>query len=239
MSDPPAAPPPGVSLRAGAIDIAPVLLGMIPFALVFGVASVEAGLGLPEALGFSTLVFAGASQLVAVDLLDGGAPAWVVAMTVIVINLRLAMYSASLGTYWVRQPVGRRAIAAYLLTDQVYAVSVARFEDDAKPSVERWWYYLGAGVVLWTVWQATTVIGVVVGDAVPEGVPLGFAVPLTFLCLLLPAVSGRPALVAALVGGSVAIAAAGLPANLGMPLGALTGVGIGYLVRVRGRRAWR
>jgi predicted branched-subunit amino acid permease len=232
---PPAAAPPRRSFRAGATAVAPVLLGIVPFGLVAGVAAVEAGLGLAEAVGFSTVVFAGASQLAAIELIGAGAPAWVAIMTAAVINLRMAMYSASLGTYMTDQPLGRRTLAAYLLTDQAYALSVGRYQQEGGPRepVDRWWFYLGTAVVLWTVWQITTVLGVVVGGAVPEQVPLGFAVPLTFLCLLVPSVTDRPTLAAALVGGGVAVAAAPLPANLGMPLGAAAGVLVGYLLSRR------
>ena len=225
------------SFRAGAIDIAPVLLGIIPFGLVAGVAVVEAGLGLPEALGFSSLVFAGAAQIAAVDLVGGGAPAWVAILTAAVINLRMAMYSASLGTYLTREPVGRRVIATYQLTDQAYALSIARFRDTTRPAVVHWWYYVGAGFVLWASWQAVNVLGVVVGDAVPDAVPLGFAIPLVFLCLLVPTITDRPSVVAAVVGAGVAVLADPLPANLGMPLATLAGVGTGYLVHLRRRRS--
>lgn len=236
VSRPTAAPTPRRSFRAGATAVAPVLLGVVPFGLVAGVAAVEAGLGLAEAIGFSTVVFAGASQLAAIELLGAGAPAWVAVMTAAVINLRMAMYSASLGSYMTDQPVGRRAIAAYLLTDQAYALSVTRYRAEEGPGgpVDRWWYYLGAALVLWVSWQLTTILGVLMGGAVPEQVPLGFAVPLTFLGMLVPSVTDRPTLAAALVGGGVAVTAAPLPANLGMPLGAAAGVLVGYaLVRTR------
>jgi predicted branched-subunit amino acid permease len=231
------APTSRTSFRAGAVAVSPVLLGIVPFGLVAGVAATEAGLGLPEAVGFSVVVFAGASQLAALELLGTGAPAWVAIMTAAVINLRMAMYSASIGSYMTDQPVRRRVIASYLLTDQAYALSVARYQQQAgtKPAVDRYYFYLGTALVLWTVWQITTVLGVVVGGAVPEAVPLGFAVPLTFLCLLVPTVTDRPTLAAALVGGGVALIAAPLPANLGMPLGAGAGVAVGYVLARRRR----
>jgi predicted branched-subunit amino acid permease len=228
-------PTPRASFQAGAVAVSPVLLGIVPFGLVAGVAAVEAGLGLAEAVGFSVVVFAGASQLAALELLGTGAPAWVAIMTAAVINLRMAMYSASIGSYMTDQPTGRRWVASYLLTDQAYALSLARYQQEGgtKPAVDRFWFYLGTALVLWAVWQITTVLGVVVGGAVPEAVPLGFAVPLTFLCLLVPTVTDRPTLAAALVGGGVALAAAPLPANLGMPLGAGTGVLVGYALARR------
>jgi 4-azaleucine resistance transporter AzlC len=229
-------PTPSASFRAGAIAVSPVLLGIVPFGLVAGVAATEAGLGLAEAVGFSMGIFAGASQLAALELLGTGAPAWVAIMTAAVINLRMAMYSASIASYMTDQSIARRWVASYLLTDQAYALSVARYQQEgvAKPAVGRFWFLLGTALVVWSVWQITTVLGEVVGGAVPEAVPLGFAVPRTFLVLLVPAVTDRPTLAAALVGGGVALVAAPLPANLGMPLGAVTGVTVGYaLVRRR------
>jgi len=103
-------------------------------------------------------VFAGASQLASIDLLGAGAPAWVAIMTAAVINLRMAMYSASIGSYMTGQPTGRRVIAAYLLTDQAYALSVARYQLEArtKQVVDRFWFFLGTALVLWVVWQITT-----------------------------------------------------------------------------------
>jgi 4-azaleucine resistance transporter AzlC len=230
-----AAPTSRTSFRAGAVAVSPVLLGIVPFGLVAGVAATEAGLGLAEAVGFSMVVFAGASQLAALDLLGTGAPAWVAIMTAAVINLRMAMYSASIGSYMTDQSARRRWVAAYLLTDQAYALSLARYQqqDRLRAAVDRFWFYLGTALVLWVVWQITTVIGVVVGGQVPDAVPLGFAVPLTFLCLLVPTVTDRPTLAAALVGGGVALAAAPLPANLGMPLGAAAGVAVGYALSRR------
>lgn len=221
---------PSRSLRAGLRDIIPILVGMVPFAAVTGLAVADAGYRLIEALGLSVIVFAGASQLAAVELLAGGAPAWVAVLTVLVINLRMAMYSASLASFMTREPLGRRVLASYLLTDQAYALSVARFRSTARPAVQRWWYYIGAAAALWITWQSGTVIGFVVGGVVPDTIPLSFAVPMAFLALLAPAVSDRPTLGAAIVAGAVAVAGAELPANLGMPLAAASGVVVGTVL---------
>lgn len=219
---------PGQSLRAGAAMITPIALGMLPFGLIAGLAAVEAGLRVGEAVGFSVLVFAGASQLAAIDLLGSGAPVGVVVLTVVVINLRLAMYSASLAPHLAAQPLRRRLLGAYVLTDQAYAVSIARFTGESATRADRWWFYVGAAVPLWLVWQTVTVIGALVGDAVPESVPLGFALPLAFLALLVPAIIDRPTLAAAVSAGAVATLGATWPANLGMPVGALVGVLLGW-----------
>ena len=217
------------SALAGVRDVAPFLLGIAPFGLVAGAAVVAAGLPPELAVGLSVLVFAGASQLAAVDLLGAGANAAVVVLTVLVINLRMVMYSASLAPYLDRLSLGERVPVAYLLTDQAFALSVTRFEEE---EVARTWYYLGVALTLWVVWQVCTVVGVVVGARVPDGVPLEFAVPLTFLALLVPAVEGRASGTAALVGGGVAVALATAPFNLGLLVGALVGVVAGLLAEL-------
>ncbi len=217
------------SMRAGFGDVAPILVGVFPFAAVAGLAVADAGWGITEAVGFSVVVFAGASQLAAIELVAAGSPVWIAVLTVMVINLRMVMYSASLASFMTREPLWRRVIASYVLTDQAYALSVSRFRSVNRP-VERWWYYLGAALGLWGLWQVGTVVGFVVGGAIPDAVPLGFAVPMAFLSLLAPAVADRPTVAAAVTAGVVAVAGAGLPANLGMPLGALSGVAVGTLL---------
>jgi predicted branched-subunit amino acid permease len=117
--------------------------------------------------------------------------------------------------------------AAYLMTDQAYAVSITRWSVDGEPGT-RLAYYLGAGGLLWVVWQLATIAGIVVGGAVPDSLPLGFAVPLVFLVLLVPAITSRPAAVAAVAGGGAAVLAAELGAGpLAVIVGALTGIAAG------------
>ncbi len=216
------------SFLEGARAVAPVLLGVIPFGLVAGATAVDVGLSGLQAVGLSVLVFAGASQLAAIELLGGDAPLAVVVATALVINLRMLMYSASIAPYFQEIATRWRAVLAYLLTDQAYALSVTRFGDD-RP-VRRRWYYLGAALLLWGVWQVCTVLGVLVGARVPDSLPLGFAVPLTFLALLVPAVTDRASAAAAAVGGTGAVVGAGLPLNLGLIAGAVVGILAGLAV---------
>lgn len=213
--------------RRGTLDVLPIVLGVLPFGLIVGATAVDVGLGVSEAVGFSTIVFAGAAQLAAIDLIGRDAPVAVAIGTALVINLRMLMYGASIAPHLAHVPLPRRAGAAYLLTDQAYALSIARYQTGMAPD-RRLPYYLGAAVPLWLGWQAVTVVGALGGGAIPEEVPLEFAVPLTFLVLLLPAVSDRPTLTAAVVAATVAVVAAPLPANLGMPLGAGAGIAAGY-----------
>jgi len=217
--------------RRGVEDVVPLLLGIVPFGFVAGIATVNAGLGLPEAVGLSTIVFAGAAQLAALDLIGRDAPLAIVVVTAVVINLRMLMYSASIAPHFQQLSSRMKAAVAYLLTDQAYALSIARYRgEDSVRSVA---YYFGVAVTLWIVWQLTTVAGVVLGTGVPEPLGLEFAVPLVFLALLIPAMEDGPTTIAGILGGVVAVGGASLPLNLGLLVGATVGIVAGSLTAAR------
>lgn len=221
------------AFRAGMVAVAPIVLGLVPFGLIAGAAAVERGLQPWDAVAFSVGIFAGAAQLAVIEVLGTDGSVAVAIITALVINLRMLMYSASLAPWLADEPTARRALAAYVLTDQAYAVSLARYTDPAADDLlagARLAYYLGAGVTLWTAWQVCTVLGILVGGSIPDGIPLTFAIPLVFLTLLPPAVTDRATVVAALVGAAVATAGALWPANLGMLVGALSGIAAGAAV---------
>lgn len=217
---------PAAAMRVGALRVAPLLLGIVPFGLIAGASAIEVGLGMGEAVGLSTIVFAGASQLAAIDLLGRGAPVAVVVLTALVINLRMLMYGASIAPHFAHLSLRKRAAAAYVLTDQAYALSVVQFSGDGGRT-PRLAYYLGVGLPLWISWQIATVTGALVGSTIPDAIPLTFAVPLTFLALLQPTITDRPTTYAAVSAAFVAVVADPLPANLGMPLAAVTGILVG------------
>jgi len=225
-------------VRAGAAAVAPMLVGVIPFGLVAGATPAANGFGLWAAVGLSTIVFAGASQLAATDVLAHGGSAVVAALAACTINLRMLLYSASLAPHLAGEPLRRRLGAAYLLTDQAYAVSITRWSAPGDQPEGRVPFYLGGGLLLWVVWQISTIVGALIGSAVPEDLPLDFAVPLVFLVLLVPAVTSRPAAVAALAGGATAVAAAEAGAGpLSVMAGALAGIVAGATTEaVRDRR---
>ncbi|WP_049986658.1 AzlC family ABC transporter permease [Halobellus rufus] len=215
-------------VRRGVRDVAPLLIGVAPFGLVAGAAAIDAGLTPLQAVGLSVVVFAGASQLAAIDLLGSNAELLVVVLTGVVINLRMLMYSASIAPHFRALRSAWKSICAYVLTDQAYALSIARYTDaeaELDPR-ERRRYYLAVGVSLWIVWQCCTVLGIVVGARVPDSWGLAFAVPLVFLSLLIPAITTKPKAIAALVGGGVAVAGDvfAVPLDLGLILGGLAGV---------------
>ena len=220
--------------RRGLRDVAPILLGIAPFGLVAGAAAINAGLTPLQAVGLSLVVFAGAAQLAAIELFGTNAELSVILVTAIVINLRMVMYSASIAPHFRAFRNRSKAVCSYVLTDQAYALSVARYTTDGAtldPAARRQ-YYLAVGGSLWVVWQLCSLAGIVVGARVPGSWGLEFAVPLVFLSLLIPAISSWPKLFAAAVGGGVAVAGSVLavPLNLGLIAGGLAGVAAGVLV---------
>jgi predicted branched-subunit amino acid permease len=223
--------------RAGAAAVAPMLVGIIPFGLIAGATPVANHLGGGAAVGLSTIVFAGASQLTAADVLGNGGSAVVAAVAACTINLRMLLYSASLAPFLAHESLAKRLGAAYVLTDQAYAVSITRWtvDDDAERRLP---YYFGAALLLWCTWQVSTIVGVFVGSAVPGDLPLDFAVPLVFLVLLVPALTSAPAIVAASVGGGSAVLAAVSGAgHLYVIVGALSGIVAGAVTEARQERA--
>lgn len=207
----------------GARSVAPILLGVAPFGLIFGVTAAASDVPVMAAWASSFIIFAGAAQLAVVGILGAGGAAIVAVFTAVVINARHLMYSADMGRYTVKEPLPRKIAMAYVLTDQAYLVTSHRFPDPA--SVEGFSsFYFGSAVTLWLTWQATTTAGFLLGAAIPSSWSLEFAIPLTFLALLILAIRDKPGLVAAAVGGAVALAAVGLPYHLGLLIGALSGI---------------
>ena len=214
-------------LRAGL----PFLLVIVPFALLFGVVGTEAGLSLIQVMGFSVLVIAGASQFTAVQLMVDNAPTLIVLVTALAVNLRMAMYSASLAPHLGAAPVWQRALAAYGLVDQSYALSILEFERNPDlPLPQRMAYFAGACVAVAPPWYLFTLLGAIGGTAIPPAFALDFAVPITFLALFAPALRTLAHVAAALTSTLVALALAGIPFNMGLIVAAAAAMAVGALV---------
>ncbi|MCX7961019.1 MAG: AzlC family ABC transporter permease [Burkholderiales bacterium] len=213
----------------------PLLLGVAPFGLVTGVAMAAAGIPALAAIAMSVLVFAGASMLAAAQLLAAHAPVAVIVATAFVVNLRFAMYSASMRAHFAHLPLAQRALVALLLADNPYALSASRFaRHPDRPG--KLAYYLGVSLPVWLVWQATVAVGVLAGARLPAAWKLEFAAPLAFIAISVPLLSASPMLAAALVAGAVAVLAHGLPLRLGLLTAAAAGIGAGLLVESLGAR---
>jgi 4-azaleucine resistance transporter AzlC len=222
---------PRAAFRAGVEDVLPAVPANVPFGIIAGVATVGVGVDPVQAVAFAGLLFAGAAQVAAVELLGQHAPVAVVVLTALVVNLRYLMYSASVGTYFRDLSPRWKVIVAYFLLDVTYALSVTRFEEraDPDPTGDGRWYYLGTALPLWATWVGASVVGIVFGARVPEGWQLDFAIPLLFLGLLVPALDGAPSYLAAVVAGVVAVAGAGLPFNVGILVAAFGGIVAGVV----------
>jgi len=212
---------------AGARDALPILLGVVPFAMICSVAAISVGLTPFEAIGMNFIVFAGASQLAVLQLMGEGAFWLVMLLTAWVINLRFTMYSASLAPYLQKEPLHRKAPFAYILSDQAFGVTMSHFANEmpANPA----WYYYGVAAAIWATWNISAIVGALLGTLVPESWGLDFAFPLSFMALMFAALKDRPTVLAAVAGGLIAVLARGLPYNLGLVLAALLGIGTGVL----------
>lgn len=214
------------SLFSGMKDVAPILIGIIPFGLVAGALVIQAGFSVAEALGMSLFVNAGASQIVATQLFIDGAPIWIVLITALVVNVRMFIYSISLAPVLESAPSRLRPLLGHMLVDQNYAATMTRgrfLEDvDVVP------YYMGAWVGLASVWQLSNIAGAYVGPFIPASWGLDFAVPLVFLALLAPTLKDRNAIgVAVVTGLAAAVLVPMLPMQTGLVAAIVAGMAFG------------
>lgn len=216
--------------RAGVCAELPLLLGVLPFGLVFGVLGLQAGLPGWAVVLMSSLVFGGASQVVFAQLWGAAVPVPVIVGTVGVVNLRHALYSASMAQLLKELPLRWKLVLAYLLTDEAYMAAVGRLS--AGPQTpQRHWFLFGTGFTLWLAWQLATLGGVLLGATLPTHWGLDFSIALTFIALLLPALRRRSECLAVAVAGVTALAAQGLPFKLWIVLAALAGMLAGMFGR--------
>ena len=229
----------------------PILLGVAPFGMIYGALAIGAGLPRGAAQAMSSIVFAGSLQFVATQLFATGAPGLVLLLTTFIVNLRHMLYSASLAPYLHKLPARWKWLLAYLLTDEAYAPTILHYRQaevnhgdtestetdfSACPRLrgevqtcpdKRHWFFLGAGLALWSVWQVSTAVGIFLGAQVPPSWALDFTLALTFIALLVPVLTDRPSVAAALSAGIIALVGAGWPYKLGLVTAALVGIAVG------------
>lgn len=207
----------------------PLLIGVFPFGMIYGALALNAGLSTSASQLMSSIVFAGSSQFVATQLVHDAAPGFVIILTIAVVNLRHMLYSASLAPYLKDLSLKWKTLLSYLLTDEAYAPSILKFEAEGIRPFSHW-FVLGAGFSLWFIWQTSTALGIFLGTAIPKEWSLDFALPLTFIAMVVPALKNRPMIAAALSAGLVALLAFSLPFKLGLILAALTGILVGTVM---------
>lgn len=214
----------------------PLTPGVIPFGLVTGVMAVELGLSPATAMGMTLLFYSGSAQMVALQLLHNGVLPVAIVATAQIINLRFIMYSASLAPHFHGLPRRWTWPLCYLLSDQAYALCTLKF-DSGELGRYAHHYYAGTALGMWLAWQLSVLAGVYLGASIPESWSLSFAIPLSFLALLVPGIRDRATLGAAVVGGVIAVLAVDMPYNLGLVSAAVGGIVAGLVIETRNARA--
>lgn len=217
---------------------APFVLMSVPFGMLFGVVATGAGVDLLQAMGFSASVLAGASQFTALQMMIDGAPLAIAVLAGLMVNLRLALYSASLAPYLGRLPFWQRGLVAFMMFDHAYVISVLDFERrPAERGAARFALYMGITLPTYVTWVGGTWLGVVVGTSIPDALPIDFILPLAFLALIGPALRRPAHVAAALVSVAVALALVWMPWNLGLLVAAVAAMVTGARVELlEGRR---
>ena len=214
----------------GAKDTFPLIVGAIPFGIIFGTLSATAGLSFGATMGMSLFVFAGSSQFVCVSLVTAGTAWPMIVLTTFVVNLRHMLYSATMVPFYKKLNPLWKMVLAFGLTDETFAVAVSRYmqKDDAP---NKHYYNLGSMVFMYTNWNLCTLIGLTAGKAFP-GISqwgLDFAMPATFIGIVIPYLVSKPMWASAVTAGTVSILAAGLPHKLGLMVAAFAGVTMGLV----------
>jgi predicted branched-subunit amino acid permease len=198
-------------------DGSPFIVVVAPFGLLFGVVSIDSGLNLVETLAMTFLVVAGAAQFTALSLLKEQAPTFIVILTALAVNLRMAMYSAALVPHLGKARLGLRAVLAYFMVDQAFAVAFNKYEQ--SPDMPIWHkvvYYFGSVIPIVVLWFTFSITGALLGRAIPAEFSLDFAIPICFIALVAPALRSVPHFVAAGVSILAALALAWVPYSLGL-----------------------
>lgn len=222
------------AFREGLLTGLPFTLIGFPFALLFGLVAAEAGFTITQVLAFSAVVFAGASQLTALQMMSEAAPLWVVIATAMAVNLRMAMYSASLQPHLGAAPLWQRVFIAYINVDASYAISIQKFEAMPAMSVpNKVAYFFGSVIFMVPLWPLGSYIGAQAGDALPESIALDFAMPIMFLAVVAPMVRTLAHLGAAVTSIIAAITFSFLPSGIGILFAAFLAMAVGAEIERR------
>ena len=166
----------------GIIDVSPLMIPVVPFGLIFGILAIDIGFSPLATMGMSLIIFGGASQIVLLQLFSGGASALVIISSVGAVNSRHLLYGAVVSEHVSDLKLIWKIIISYFLIDQAFARSNEYFKKNNDKN--KYFHLFGGGITCWVIWQTTTFLGIVLGAFIPEKLGLSFAVPLTFLALL-------------------------------------------------------
>lgn len=218
----------------GVIDSIPLVLGGLPFGVIFGTLAMNAGFDIWQTIGMSSIVFAGSAQFVAVGMLAAGTSMGFIVGATIIINLRHLIYAASMLPHVKHLPQKWRIPLGFLLVDEVFAATYPRHLQNPKADNNHW-HYLGVGVSFFVSWNIATVVGIFFGANV-EGIGnwgLDFAMSATFIGMVMPHLVNKPMIAGVLTSAIVAVVTYSLPHKLGLVIASISGMAVGYLLDSR------
>lgn len=219
---------------AGARQTIPLIVGAIPFGIIFGTLAQTSGLSFVGALAMSVCVFAGSSQFIALGLLATGSPFGMIVLTTWVVNLRHLLYSVALVPYLKSLSQAWKLPLGFWLTDETFMVAVQRYRQSDR-SLYKHWFHLGSALAMYLNWQLCTLLGLTLGQRIPDAAAWGldFAMVATFIGMTIPYLNTRPMIATVLVAGVMALLARSLPHQLGLMVAAIAGIGTGLLLEDR------
>ncbi len=225
---------PRAEFLAGVKATIPLVIGAFPFGVIFGALAITTGISIPGAMAMSLFVFAGSAEFVAVGLVAGGASIPIIILTTFIVNLRHALYSATLAPFVKHLPQRWLLPLGYMLTDEAFVISSTHYNEPGDLA-DKHWYFLGSELILFVCWQLFTWLGIFAGTYLQDVTRLGldFALSVTFIGMLVPLVKSRPVLASVLVASVVAIATNGMPNKIGLMIAALAGVAAGVIFEMR------
>lgn len=224
----------GQAFWLGVRALLPMHLGVMPFGVIYGIVALQSGIPPLAAVLMSSIVFAGSAQFLIAQLVGAGAPALLMVGAAGLVNLRHALYSASVAPVLEHLPMRWKLVLSYFLTDEAYAAAIPHLLAEPRSPFAHW-ILLGAGFALWAGWQVSTLFGVLLGAELPGDWSLDFALPLTFIAIVVPLLTDRKRIAVALVAGGLAVLLAGLPYKLGLFVAALGALLLAGLWPGRGR----
>ena len=218
--------------KKGFMDLIPLTIPVIPFGVIYGVVGVELGLSPLVTFAMSFIIFAGSSQIAFVQLYTAGASPLVMISSVLAINSRHFLYSAVLAQYLNKLNLYWKILLSYLMTDQAFSVSLSYFKKNQKKTFSHY-HMLGSGFTLWLLWQISTLSGIVLGNVIPEALGLEFAIPLTFLSLIIAELKKYDHLLIIIISGAISLITYNFPLKVYIILSAFVGLVAAFILTTK------
>lgn len=218
--------------KKGFMDVIPLTIPVIPFGIIYGVVGVELGLSPLVTFAMSFIIFAGSSQIAFVQLYTAGASPLVMISSVLAINSRHFLYSAVLAQYLNKLNLYWKILLSYLMTDQAFSVSLSYFKKNQKKTFSHY-HMLGSGFTLWLLWQISTLSGIVLGNVIPEALGLEFAIPLTFLSLIIAELKKYDHLLIIIISGAISLITYNFPLKVYIILSAFVGLVAAFILTTK------